>query len=429
MADQGERSSDLPVRGVRVLELARNVAGPFATMILAELGADVVKVEHPGGGDDARQWGPPFWSGETPTFLALNRNKRSITLDLHEPSARPVLERLLGTSDVLVESFRPGFLDRLGYGYAWAASHTPRIVYCSITPYGDRGPLRDRPGYDPLMQARGGVVSVTGAPGRPPVLCGISVIDMGTGMWAAIAILAALGQRRAAGRGQRIVTSLYETTLMWMAYHLASYWASGVAPSRVGSGTVMIAPYEAFATRDGHLGIAAGNDRLFGRLCQALGHPEWAGDDRFLRNEDRVRNRDALHATIEAVSRTWTAQELADALDRAGVPASPISSAAEVAADPQALALGIFQSAPHPTIPGFLSMGLPVLLDGVRPPLRRCPPARGEHTAEVLAELRFTPEEIDALLCSAAVAGRGVSESGSGRGGDDREGGRGWISS
>ncbi len=414
MAAEGERASDLPLRGVRVLELARNVAGPFATMILAELGADVVKVEHPVGGDDARQWGPPFWGGESPTFLALNRNKRSITLDLHEPGARPVLERLLGTSDVLVESFRPGFLDRLGYGYAWAASHTPRIVYCSITPYGDRGPLRDRPGYDPLMQARGGVMSVTGEPGRPPVRCGISVIDMGTGMWAAIAILAALGQRRATGRGQRIVTSLYETTLMWMAYHLASYWASGVAPSRVGSGTVMIAPYEAVATRDGHLVIAAGNDRLFGRLCQVLGHPEWARDDRFLRNEDRVRHRDALHATIEAVSRTWTTQELADALDRAGVPASPISSAAEVAADPQALALGIFQSAPHRTIPGFLSVGLPVLLDGVRPPLRRCPPVRGEHTAEVLAELRFSPEEIEALLRSAAVSGPGASERGSG---------------
>ncbi len=400
---------DLPLRGVRVLELARNVAGPFAAMILAELGADVVKVEHPAGGDDARQWGPPFWGGETPTFLALNRNKRSITLDLHDPGARPVLERLLAASDVVLESFRPGALDRLGYGYAWAGALNPRVVYCSVTPYGDRGPLRDRPGYDPLMQASGGVMSVTGEPGRPPVRCGVSVIDMGTAMWAAIAVLAALGERRASGRGRRIVASLYETALMWMTYHLTSYWASGAPPQRAGSGTPMIAPYEAFATQDGYLVIAAGNDRLFGLLCGVLGHPEWTRDDRFLRNEDRVRNREVLHAAIEAVSRTWTAGDLAGALDRAGVPASPIRSAAEVARDPQALALGIFQAASHPGIPDFRSVGLPVLLDGERPPLRRCPPARGEHTREILAELGFAPEEICALVRSPAVAGAGTS--------------------
>lgn len=405
----GGPAQSLPLCGVRVLELARNVAGPFAAMILAELGADVVKVEHPAGGDDARQWGPPFWGGETPTFLALNRNKRSITLDLHEPGARPVLERLLAASDVVLESFRPGVLDRLGYGFAWAGALNPRVVYCSVTPYGDRGPRRDRPGYDPLMQASGGVMSVTGEPGRPPVRCGVSVIDMGTAMWAAIAILAALGERRASGRGRRIVASLYETALMWMTYHLAAYWAGGAPPQRAGSGTPMIAPYEAFATRDGYLVIAAGNDRLFGLLCRVLGHPEWARDGRFLRNEDRVRHRETLHAALEAVTRTWTAGELAGALDRAGVPASPICSAAEVAADPQALALGIFQAAPHPAIPDFRSVGLPVLLDGERPPLRRCPPARGEHTEEILAELGFAPEEIGALLRSPAVAGAGAS--------------------
>jgi crotonobetainyl-CoA:carnitine CoA-transferase CaiB-like acyl-CoA transferase len=398
-------TSDLPLRAIRVLDLTRNVAGPFAAMILAELGADVVKVEHPATGDDARQWGPPFWGGETPTFLALNRNKRSVALDLHAADARTVMERLVDACDVLIESFRPGVLDRLGYGYEWASSRNPRLVYCSVTPFGDRGPLKERPGYDPLMQAFGGLMSVTGERGRPPVRSGTSLVDMGTGMWAAIAVLAALARRETTGRGQRVVASLYETALMWMTYHLTAYWASGVSPQRAGSGTAMIAPYEAFATRDGYLVIAAGNDRLFGLLCEVLGRIEWAQDDRFLRNEDRVRNRDVLHTEIEAVTREWSTDRLAAALDQAGVPASPIRSAAEVASDPQAQALGIFQTGSHPAIPQFLSVGLPLLFEGKRPPLRRHPPTRGEHTREVLVELDFPPDEVEALMRSPAVAG------------------------
>src|SRR5579884_3939665 len=377
---------DLPLRDVRVLDLTRNVAGPFAAMILAEFGADVVKVEHPVTGDDARHWGPPFWGDDAPIFLALNRNKRSLALDLKEPDAR-------------------GVLDRLGYGYAWAHARNPRVIYCSITPFGDRGPLRDRPGYDPLMQACGGLMSMTGEPDGPPVRTGTSPADMGTGMWAALAILAGLEARRRHGRGQRIVTSLYETTLMWMTYHIAAYWASGVAPQRMGSGSPMIAPYESFATRDGHLMIAAGNDRLFGLLCRVLGHPEWAEDARFRHNADRVRHRAALHAAIESVSRERTTGELAASLDRAGVPAAPIRSVAEVATDPQAQALGIFQTAPHPAIPHFRSVGLPIVVDGERPALRRRPPARGEHTGEILAELGFAPGEVAALLRSRAVRG------------------------
>jgi crotonobetainyl-CoA:carnitine CoA-transferase CaiB-like acyl-CoA transferase len=391
-------SGDLPLAGVRALDFSRNVAGPFATMILGELGADVVKIEPREVGDDARQWGPPFWGGEAPTFLALNRNKRSVTLDLKESSARPVLDRLAAVCDIVVESARPGVMDRLGYGYGWARAANAGVIYCSITAFGDRGPLRDRPGYDPLMQAYAGLMSMTGDPEGPPMRSGTSLVDMGTGMWAVIAIMAALAQRRASGAGQRIVTSLYETALMWMTYHLATYWASGTAPRRVGSGATMIAPYEAFATRDGSLVIAAGNDRLFARCCEVLGHAAWATDERFRRNPDRVRNRDALHTLLEERTRAWATRDLAAALDRAGVPASAIQSADEVARDPQALALGIFQTVAHPTIPTLLSVGLPFLLDGERLPPRRHPPRHGEHTREVLAELGFGAQDIEAFV-------------------------------
>jgi formyl-CoA transferase/CoA:oxalate CoA-transferase len=382
----------LPLDGVRVLDLTRNLAGPYAAMILAELGADVVKVESPDG-DDTRQWGPPFWDGEGPVFLAANRNKRSIVLDLRTDEARAAMERLCRRSDVLLESFRPDALERLGYGYAWARSVNPGVLYCSVTPYGDGGPLRDRPGYDPLIQAFSGIMSVTGEPDRAPVRVGVSVIDMGTGMWAAMSVLAALLQRQRDGRGRRIVTSLYETGLAWMSYHLASYWGAGEAPGRYGSAASMIVPYQAFPTRDGHLMIAAPNDGLFGRLCAALGHAEWAADARFAHNPDRVAHRDELTALIGEATSGRSTEELAASLQAAGVPCSPIRDAAGAAQDPQTLASGMVQALDHPAIDGFRSLGLPFLLDGERPPLRRPPPGLGEHQAEVLEELGLTARQ------------------------------------
>lgn len=383
----------LPLDGVRVLDLTRNLAGPYAAMILAELGADVVKVESPGGGDDTRLWGPPFWDGEAPVFLTANRNKRSIVLDLRTDEAREVMERLCRRSDVVIESFRPDALERLGYGYGWARSLNPAVVYCSVTPYGDRGPLRDRPGYDPLMQAFSGIMSVTGEPDGAPVRAGVSVIDMGTGMWAAMSVLAALLQRRSDGRGRRIVTSLYETGLAWMAYHLASYWASGEAPERFGSAASMIVPYQAFPTSDGHLMIAAPNDGLFGRLCAALGHPEWAADARFAHNPDRVAHRQELTALIGEATSARPTEELAASLQAGGVACSPIRDAPGAAADPQTLASGIVQALDHPAVDGFRSVGLPFQLDGERPPLRRPPPGLGQHQAEVLEELGLTARQ------------------------------------
>ncbi|HEY4027615.1 MAG TPA: CoA transferase [Candidatus Dormibacteraeota bacterium] len=376
----------LPLDGVRVLDLTRNLAGPYAAMILGELGADVVKVESPDG-DDTRQWGPPFWGTEGPVFLAANRNKRSIVLDLKTEAARVAMDRLTRRSDVLLESFRPGSIDRLGYGYEWARAVNPRLVYCSITPYGDRGPLHDRPGYDPLLQAFSGIMSVTGEPDRPPVRVGVSVIDMGTGMWAAMSVLAALLQRGQDGRGRRIVTALYETGLAWMSYHLASYWANGAAPGRLGSGASSIVPYQAFPTRDGDLMIAAPNDGLFGRLSEALGHAEWATDPRFLHNRDRVERRQEVTDLIAGATAGRDTEELGAALEVAGVPCSPIRDAAGAANDPQTLALGMVQELAHPVIEGFRSLGLPFLIDGERPPLRRPPPGLGEQQAEVMQEL------------------------------------------
>jgi formyl-CoA transferase/CoA:oxalate CoA-transferase len=385
--------SGLPLDGVRVLDLTRNLAGPYAAMILAELGADVVKVEHPEGGDDTRQWGPPFWAGESTVFLAANRNKRSVALDLRAPEVRTVMERLCRRSDVLLESFRPGALEALGYGADWARALNPNLVHCSVTPYGADGPMRDRPGYDPLLQAYTGIMSVTGEAGREPVRVGVSVIDMGTGMWAAMSVLAALLRRQRDGRGARIVTALHETGLAWMTYHLAAFWAGGESPSRHGSGASVIAPYQAFPTRDGHLMVAAPNDGLFARLTAALGHPEWAGDPRFAHNPDRVRNRGALIALLSAATAEHGTEELFRTLEAATVPCSPIRDTAGAASDPQSAASGMIQELAHPAIDGFRSLGLPFLLDGERPPLRRPPPGLGEHQSEVLEELGLTARQ------------------------------------
>lgn len=395
----------LPLEGVRVLDLTRNVAGPYASMILAELGADVVKVEEPLTGDDSRGWGPPFWAGESPIFLSMNRNKRSLTLDLRHPEARPVMERLTAGADILLESFRPGALERMGYGYAWAALRNPDLVYCSVTPYGDRGPMRDLPGYDPLVQAHCGIMSVTGEAGGPPVRVGVSLIDMGTGMWAALACLAALRLRETEPGPRRIVVSLYETGLAWMCYHLAAYWASGEVPGRHGTGATTIVPYQAFETADGQLMIGAGNDALFARLSEVLGHPEWPSDPRFATNSQRVSNRELVSGAITEATRHRPRAELAQALRAAGVPCSEIRDSAQVAADPQALALGIFQSHPDSPLPGFRSVGLPARLDGERPPLRLHPPRPGEHSREVLAEAGFAGAELEALASSEAVTG------------------------
>jgi len=392
-----------PLDGVIVADLTQNVAGPFCTQILGDMGADVIKVERPGGGDDARAWAPPFWGTESAAFMALNRNKRSLALDTKSPPGLDVLRRLITKADVFVQSLRAGVVERMGLGYERVRAMNPRSIYCSVTAYGPVGPLKDLPGYDPLMQAYAGLMSVNGHPGQPPARVGTSIVDMGTGMWAAIGILGALRERDRTGRGAQVTTALFDTTLMWVSYHLMGYLGSGVVPSPQGSGTSMIVPYEAFPTRDGHLMIAAGSDALFAKACEALGLPDLAQDPRFVDNPSRVKHRAALFERIAEVTRREEGPALLERLRRVGVPCSQILTIDRVVAEPQTEASGMLIAAEHPRLPDYRSVGLPITWDGERPPVRRVSPLVGEHTAEILGWLGYRPEETRRLAEQGAV--------------------------
>jgi len=368
----------LPLAGMRVIEIGHSVAAPYAALILAELGAEVIKVERPGQGDDARAWGPPFIDGMSAVFHALNRLKRSVVLDLKSPEGVAKLTRLARVSDVVIQNLRPGLAEALGVGAEALKAESPRLVYASIHAFGKTGPLKDRPGYDPLMQAFGGLMSVTGHPGQPAVRTGTSIIDMGTGMWLAMAVITALLRREETGRGGVVDTSLYETALGWMGYFLPIWTFSGKVPGKAGSGTVMIAPYQAFPTADGELIIAAGNDNLFRRLSAELGHPEWAEDPRFLTNGLRVENKPALVALMARETTGVATAEMAARLDAAGVPNAPVHGMDQVAAHPQTEAVGMLRGDMAGPLRFF---GLPFSLDGERPGREEPAPPLGDDNA------------------------------------------------
>ncbi len=369
---------DSPLDGITVVELGSSVAAPYATWILAMLGAEVIKVERPGAGDDCRHWGPQRFAGQSVWFHQLNAGKRSITCDLRQAGERQRLRAYIRRhADVVVQNLRPGGVERLGLDAATLCTADPRLVYCNIGAYGAGGPLAERPGYDPLMQAFGGIMSITGEPGRPPVRVGCSIIDMGTGMWCAIGVLAALTRRARSGRGGVVDTALFATAIAWCAIPAADYLASGEVPGRHGSGISGIVPYQAYRCADGYLVVGGGNDRLFAALCEVLAHPEWAADPRFATNPARVEHREALNALLEPAFAAAPRARWQAGLEAAGVPCAPIQDLAEVCAHAQTEALGMI---------GELAGGLrliapPLVLDGERPRPASPAPALGADDA------------------------------------------------
>jgi crotonobetainyl-CoA:carnitine CoA-transferase CaiB-like acyl-CoA transferase len=394
-----------PLEDVHVCDLTQNLAGPYCSQILADLGATVIKIEPPGG-DMAREWGPPFWGTRSALYLSVNRGKRSIVLDLKSKEGLDVLYRLATRSDVFMQASRPGVAKRLGVDYDTIRALRPDVVYMSISAYGPTGPMSDQPGYDPLMQAYTGLMSTTGYADSPPTRVGGAVVDYGTGMWAAIAVLGALRRRDMTGEGAQLEAALLDTTLGWVSYHVTGYMATGRIPAPMGSGVPAIAPYQAFPTTDGHVMIAAGNDALFGRLCVALEVPELAKDPRFLTNPLRSANHGALIPLVEARTRRLTTAQLIDLGRRHSVPCSAIRNIGEVVADPQVAAAELIADAPDAEIPDYRDLAIPLRLDGSRPHAELTPPHCGEHTREILAELGYSDAETNGLIERGAAEAR-----------------------
>jgi crotonobetainyl-CoA:carnitine CoA-transferase CaiB-like acyl-CoA transferase len=386
-----------PLADIRVCDLTQNLAGPFCSQILADLGATVIKIEPPGG-DMARAWGPPFWGTRSALYLSVNRAKRSIVLDLKSQAGLEVVRRIARQSDVFMQASRPGVAKRLGIDYAAVRALREDVIYASVSAYGQEGPLAELPGYDPLMQAFAGLMSTTGHAGGPPTRVGGAVVDYGTGMWLAIGVLAALRRRDATGEGAEVDAALLDTTLQWVSYHVTGYLATGQVPGPMGTGVPAIAPYQAFPTADGWVMIAAGNDALYGRLCEALEVPELARDPRFLTNPLRSANQGVLIPMVETRTRTHTTQALLDLTRRYAVPCSSIRDIAEVVADPQVAAAELIQPAQDAEVEGYRDVALPLRLDGERPRGDSTPPRPGEHTREILAELGFGDDDVEQMI-------------------------------
>jgi crotonobetainyl-CoA:carnitine CoA-transferase CaiB-like acyl-CoA transferase len=370
----------LPLTGVKVVEFANNIAGPYASYILAMLGADVLKVERPEGGDDARAWGPPFWKDTSATFQCLNINKRGITLDLKAADDITWVKDYIESCDVLIHNLRPGVMDELGLGSGVLTERNPRLVYCSLSAFGPKGPMQKNGGYEPMVQAFSGLFSVNGYPDRPGVRIGTSVLDLGSAVWAALGCIAGLLQREKTGKGCVVDASLYETALGLLTVHFARFQASGTLPERHPSGSLAVVLFQAVDTADGQVIVAAANDRLWAKFSAELGHPEWAKDARYKTNADRFANKDGLVAAVTEIMRRRPSEEWVARLQKAGVPCAPINDITHMKAHAQTAALRMVQ--PVPGIDLDL-MSLPLSFGGERPTIRTRAPKLGEHNGVV----------------------------------------------
>ena len=392
------------LEGLRVLDLTRILAGPFCTQMLGDMGADVIKVEPPGTGDDTRTWGPPFVNGEAAYFLGINRNKRSLTLNLAAKEGQEILGQLLPKCDVLIENYKLGTLEKWGFTNEWLERHAPRVIRCSITGYGSSGPDAGLPGYDFVLQAESGLMSVCGEADGTPTKFGVAIVDVATGLYACNVVLAALAARGRTGRGQHVEVCLYDTGISLLVNVASSFLVTGREARRYGNGHPSIVPYTSYATADGMIALAIGNDAQFARFAELAGHREWATDPRFMKNADRVAHRETLDCAIaEAMKQEKTAPWI-DKIRAAGVPCGPINSVAEALTDPHTIARDLVRTVAHPAAGELKMVGIPYAFSGTPATIRRPPPLLGQHTDEVLREeLGLTAERVARLRADKVV--------------------------
>jgi len=391
-----------PLEGITVLDFTRAMSGPFCTMLLGDLGANVIKVE-PEKGDDTRAWAPPEIKGMSTYFMSANRNKLSVALDLTKEKCREIVKRLALQSDIVVENFRPGVAEKLGIDYSTLSAYNSRLVYCSISGFGQTGPYREKPGFDLTVLAVSGLMSLTGEEGRPPVKFGVPISDITAGLFASVAILSALFSRSETGRGQYIDMSMLDANMLTLTHQATSYFATGKNPERLGSAHASIAPYQVYATSDGYVSVAVGSEKLWKEFCAAIGMKEMLDVPELLTNPQRVRNRKLLNSMLEPAFARLKTSEAVSRLESAGVPVAAINSMSDLVSDPQVKARRMIGDISHPAYGSIKSIGSPFALSETPGTVRLAPPLLGEHTIQMLRSLRFTEEEINSLLTERAV--------------------------